>query len=70
MYHLEAEGKIEDPAPQILIAHLYMKYRTPDADENTCISYRNWFEQQLELEKMNSGSDHHIKGLINLLKWL
>lgn len=70
MYHLEAEGKIEDPAPQLLIAHLYMKYRTADANENKCFNYRSWFEQQLELEKMNRGSDRHIKELINLLKYL
>ncbi len=70
MYHLEADGKIENPAPQLLIAHLYMKYRTPDANENTCINYRSWFEQQLELERMNGGSVRNIKELINLLKYL
>lgn len=70
MYHLEAEGKVENPAPQLLIAHLYMKYRTPDANENTCINYRSWFEQQLELEMKTGKNEKHIKNLLELLQYL
>ena len=70
MYHLEAEGKIENSAPQILIAHLYMRYRTPDANEMTCIGFKGWFEQQLELEMKNGGSEKNINGLLELLKYL
>ena len=68
MYHLEAEGKIENPAPQLIMAHIYMKYRTPDADENTNINFKGWFEQQLELEKNNGGNDNHIKELLKLIQ--
>ncbi len=68
MYHLETEGKIENPAPQLLIAHIYMKYRTPDADENTNINFKGWFEKQLELEKNDGGNEDHIRNLLKLIQ--
>jgi len=70
MYHLEAEGKIENPAPQILSAYIYLRYRNPDANENTTVNYRDWFEQQLLHERRNNDSQKNINALIELLKWL
>ena len=68
MYHLEAEGKVENPSPQLLLAHIYMRYRTPNADENTTMNYKSWYEQQLDLEIKNGGSEKNIKNLLELVK--
>lgn len=70
MYHLEAEGKIENPAPDLLVAHLYLQYRMPNANENTVVDYRSWFEQQLELELNNNRNWKNISRLTNLLDYL
>ena len=68
MYHLEAEGKIDNAASQILLAHVYMRYRTPNADENTMMNYLSWYERQLDLEMKNGGSEKNIKNLLELVK--
>ena len=70
MYHLEAEGKIENPAPELLIAHLYLRYRMPNANENTIVDYRSWFEQQLDLELNNDRNWKNISRWMNLLDYL
>ena len=70
MYHLEAEGKIENPAPDILIAHLYLQHRMPNANENTIVDYRSWFEQQLDLELNNDRNWKNISRWTNLLDYL
>lgn len=70
MYHLEAEGKIENPAPDLIVAHLYLQHRMPDANENTIVDYRSWFEQQLELELNNDRNWKNINRWTNLLDYL
>ena len=70
MYHLEAEGKIENPAPDLLVAHLYLQHRIPNANENTIVDYRSWFEQQLDLELNNDRNWKNISRLTNLLDYL
>ena len=70
MYHLEAEGKIENPEPDLIVAHLYLQHRMPNANENTIVDYRSWFEQQLDLELNNDRNWKNISRLTNLLDYL
>lgn len=70
LYHLEAEGKIENPAPEIILAHIYLQHRMPNANENTIVDYRSWFEQQLELELNNDRNWKNINRWTNLLDYL
>mgnify|MGYP006988872816 CR=1 FL=1 len=70
MYHLEAEGKIENSAPDLIVAHLYLQHRTPNANENTIVDYRSWFEQQLDLELNNDRNWKNICRWTNLLDYL
>ena len=70
LYHLEAEGKIENPAPEIILAHIYLQHRMPNANENTIVDYRSWFEQQLELELNNDRNWKNISRWTNLLDYL
>ena len=70
LYHLEAEGKIENPAPEILLAHIYLQYRMPNANENTIVDYRSWYEQQLDLELQNDRNEKNISRWMNLLDYL
>ena len=70
MYHLEAEGKIENPAPDLIVAHLYLQHRMPNANENTIVDYRSWFEQQLDLELNNDRNWTNISRWTNLLDYL
>ena len=70
MYHLEADGKIENPAPDLIVAHLYLQHRMPNANENTIVDYRSWFEQQLDLELNNDRNWTNISRWTNLLDYL
>nr|WP_297766116.1 hypothetical protein [uncultured Butyrivibrio sp.] len=70
LYHLQNEGKIENAAPQIVLAHVYMRYRTPNATETTKIDFKGWYQQQLQLELNNNGSSKNISELMKLLNWL
>ena len=70
LYHLQNEGKIENAAPQIVLAHIYMRYRTPNATETTKIDFKDWYQQQLQLELNNNGSSKNISELMKLLNWL
>ena len=51
-----------------MLAHVYMRYRTPNADENTMMNYLSWYERQLDLEMKNGGSEKNIKNLLELVK--
>ena len=70
LYHLEAEGKIENPAPEIILAHIYLQHRMPNANENTIVDYRSWYEQQLDLELQNDRNEKNISRWMNLLDYL
>ena len=70
MYHLESTGEIDNPAPHILLAHIYMRYRTPSANENTSINYLSWYEKQLELEMNSNRNSRNISNLERLLMCL
>ena len=70
LYHLQNEGKIENAAPQLVLAHVYMRYRTPDATATTKIDFKGWYQQQLQLELNNNGSPKNISELMKLLNWL
>ena len=72
MYHLRDQGKISDSdaAANIALADVYMRYRMPNADENTLIDFKGWYERQLELEMNDERNEKHISSLMNLLKYL
>ena len=70
MYHLADEGKIDNPVPQLLLAHIYMNYRIPDADMSTNVNFRSWYEQQLDLEINHNRNDKNIAMLMELLRYL
>ena len=56
--------------PDLIVAHLYLQHRMPDANENTIVDYRSWFEQQLESELNNDRNWKNINRWTNLLDYL
>ncbi|SDB04068.1 hypothetical protein [Butyrivibrio sp. INlla16] len=72
MHHLKDEGKLDqkDVMMNLVSAHYKMEYSMPDADMNTNINFRSWYEQQLKLNMNNTMSPRGVQGLLDILKWL
>ncbi len=70
LYHLHDQGKIEDPNPQLILAHFYMEKRLSNPDSETVVNFRNWYEQQLDLEMHTDRNEKNINRLLKILMYI